>query len=105
MTACPHCGVELEQPRKRSSAQNRLWWRYMTILGRELGYTPEEIHDSVKVKFLAREDISTGLTIVQSTAKLPPDRFSQLVEQVREWAFHTLGIYLPAPDERFLEAA
>lgn len=105
MTACPHCGVELESPKRRSSAQNRLWWFYMTILGRELGYTPEEIHESVKVKFLSREDISTGLTIVQSTAKLSPERFSQLVEQVREWSHGSLNIYLPAPDERFMEAA
>lgn len=105
MTACPRCGVELEPSKRRSSAQNRLWWRYMTILGRELGYTAEEMHDAVKVKFLAREDMSTGLTLVGSTAKLPPDRFSELVEQLRMWAHGTLGIYLPAPDERFLEAA
>jgi len=77
----------------------------MTILARELGYTPEEIHDSVKVKFLSREDLSTGLTIVQSTAKLPPARFSELVEELRIWSHWKLGIYLPAPDERFLEAA
>jgi hypothetical protein len=105
VTACPHCGVELESPKRRSSAQNRLWWRYMTILGRELGYLPEEIHDSVKVKFLSREDLSTGLTIVQSTAKLSTERFSQLVEQLREWSHFTLGIRLPAPEERFEVAA
>lgn len=105
MTVCPHCGVELETPKRRSSAQNRLWWRYMTILGADLGYTPEEMHEAVKLKFLGREDMSTGLTIIGSTAKLPPDRFSELVEQLRMWAHASLGIYLPAPDERFLEAA
>lgn len=105
MTACPHCGVELSPTRKRSSAQNRLWWRYMTILGRELGYTSEEMHEAVKLKFLGREDLSSGLTILGSTAKLDPGRFSELVEQVRQWAHTRLGIYLPAPDERFLEAA
>lgn len=105
MTACPHCGVELQEPRRRSSAQNRLWWRYMTILGRELGYTAEEMHEACKLKFLGREDISSGLTILGSTAKLDQDRFSKLVEQVREWAHGFLGIYLPSPDERFEVAA
>ena len=103
--ACPHCGAELVQPKRRSSAQNRLWWRYMTILGRDLGYTAEEIHEAVKLKFLGREDLSSGLTLLGSTAKLEPGRFSELVEQVRQWAHGTLGIYLPAPDEQFLERA
>lgn len=102
---CHHCGVELEPTKRRSSAQNRLWWRYMTILGRELGYTAEEMHDAIKLKFLGREDLSTGLTVIGSTAKLDPGRFSELVEQLRQWAHGSLGIYLPAPDERFLEAA
>lgn len=102
---CPHCGSEFDTPKRRSTAQNRLWWRYMTILGRELGYTPEETHDAVKLKFLGREDLSTGLTVIGSTAKLDPGRFSELVDQLRQWAHGSLGIYLPAPDERFLEAA
>lgn len=105
MNVCPHCGVELDEPKRRSSAQNRLWWRYMSILGRDLGYTAEEMHDAVKLKFLGREDMTTGLTIIGSTARLPPVRFSELVEQLREWAHCSLNIYLPAPDERFMEAA
>lgn len=105
MTACPHCGVELHPPKRRSNAQNALWWRYMTILGRELGYTAEEMHDAVKLKLLGREDISTGLTIIGSTAKLDVGRFSELVEQLRAWAHQSLNIYLPAPDEREWEQA
>jgi len=105
VSVCPHCGVELESPKRRSSAQNRLWWRYMTILGRELGYTSEQMHEVCKFKFLGREDLSTGLIIPGSTATLPPDRMSQLVEQVREWSHCSLNIYLPAPEERFEVAA
>lgn len=105
MNVCPHCGVELEPVKRRSSAQNRLWWRYMTILGRELGYTPEEVHDAVKIELLSREDLSTGLTIVGSTAKLDPGRFSELIEQLRMWAHSFHGIYLPTPDEQFEAAA
>lgn len=105
MTCCPHCGVELHSPKRRSNAQNALWWRYMTILGRELGYTAEEMHDAVKLKLLGREDLSTGLTILGSTAKLDTARFSELIDQLRAWAHQDLGIYLPAPDERGLERA
>lgn len=107
MTICPHCGCEVDakSPRRRSTAQNALWWRYMTILGRDLGYTAEEMHDAVKLKLLGREDLSTGLTIIGSTKGLDVDEFSKLIDSLRLWAHQSLNIYLPAPDERGMEAA
>lgn len=104
MSVCPHCGAE-SGPRRRTNSQNALWWRYMTILGRELGYTAEEMHDAVKLKLLGREDLSTGLTIIGSTKGLDVGEFSQLVDSLRLWAHQSLNIYLPAPDEREWEAA
>ena len=37
----------------RSYQQNRLWWLYMTMLGDEIGYTKDEMHDICKMQFLA----------------------------------------------------
>lgn len=100
---CQNCGCENDTPKRRTNAQNALWWRYMTILGRELGYTAEEMHEAVKLKFLGREDLSSGLTILGSTKGLGTARFSELIDEVRQWSHETLGIYLPSPDERFDE--
>jgi hypothetical protein len=114
MTVCPHCGTrvcaacgaEFEKPTKRrSNAQNALWWRYMTILGGELGYTAEEMHDACKLKLLGREDLSTGLTIIGSTKGLDTGEFTKLIDTLRRWSVESLNIYLPSPEERFWEDA
>ncbi len=105
MTVCPSCGCELPQPKKRSTAQNALWWRYMTILGGELGYTAEEMHDACKLKLLGREDLGTGLTIIGSTKGLDTQGFTNLIDALRRWSLESLNIYLPSPEERFWEDA
>ena len=38
--------------KKRSLAQNALWWVYMTIIGDEIGMTKEEVHEEVKKRLL-----------------------------------------------------
>ena len=100
MTACPHCGVELQPAKRRTSAQNRfLWAGVYGPIASHLGYTAEQIHDAMKDKFLAQEDLTTGLRIAQSTTKLTAERFGQYVDQVREWSHCFLGVYLPNPEE------
>lgn len=97
---CPHCGCEFEPPRKRTSRSNRyLWAGVYAPIARHLGYTAEQIHEAMKDKFLAREDLSTGLRIAQSTAALGQERFGQYVEQVREWSHQFLGLYIETADE------
>ena len=97
---CPHCGCEFEPPHTRSSRANRfLWAGVYGPIARELGYTAEQIHDAMKDKFLTQEDLTTGLRIAQSTAKLSQERFGQYVDQVREWSHCYLGVYIPNPEE------
>lgn len=97
---CPHCGCEFEDRAKRSSRSNRyLWAGVYGPIARHLGYTPEQIHDAMKDRFLAQEDLTTGLRIAQSTAKLDQERFGLYVDQVREWSHVFLGLYLESPDE------
>jgi hypothetical protein len=38
---------------KRSLAQNKLWWKYCTIVGFETGYSKEEMNEKLKKIFLA----------------------------------------------------
>lgn len=100
---CPHCGTEIVQPKKarRSLAANAYYWGVvLKILGDELGYEPDEMHEAMKLKFRSRVCPSTGLTIVKSTRTGSPD-FWEYVEQIRRWAatWPAGGIYIPDPNE------
>lgn len=101
---CPHCGCEFEPKGTRSSAANRyLFGVVYKLIATHLGYTVDEIHDAMKDKFRAREDLSTGLRIVRST-KTGSDDFWQYVDSVRHWSHTFLGLYIPDPNE-YEEAA
>ena len=81
----------------RTNFQNKLWWKYMEIMGGELGYTKSEMHDIAKVKFLLREKIENGkkFKYLKSTAKLTKKEFKELVDAVIIWAASTFSINLP----------
>jgi uncharacterized protein Veg len=89
---------------KRSDRQNRLWWLYMTILGKELGYSKEEIHEICKFKFLKREMIHepTGevFTFLGSTATLNKSDFADMVTDLIRWAAECFDIVLPLPGDQ-----
>ena len=81
----------------RTNSQNKLWWKYMEIMGLELGYTKNEMHDLAKLKFLQRERIEGGLKIkyLKSTTALTKKEFRDLIESVIIWAASTFSINLP----------
>jgi len=90
---------------KRSTQQNRLWWLYITIVAKEIGYEPDELHEICKFKFLKKErvDEATGeiFQYVGSTAKLNKTEFSDLIFDFRKWVVETFSINLPDPGESF----
>ena len=97
--------VTIERKRsKRSDRQNRLWWLYMTILSKDLGYTKDEMHEICKMKFLKLErvDEKTGLVLpyLGSTAALNKSDFGELVDSLLQWSSETFNIVLPLPDEQ-----
>ena len=81
----------------RTNSQNKLWWKYMEIMGGELGYTKNEFHDIAKLKFLQRERIEDGRKIkyLKSTTSLTKKEFKELVDAVIIWAASTFSINLP----------
>lgn len=89
---------------KRSLQQNRLWWLYVTILSKELGYNKEELHEVLKFKFLKRERVieKTGevFEYIESTTKLNKSDFADMVSDLIRWASQDLGIVLPLPGEQ-----
>lgn len=88
----------------RSAEQNRLWWMYITILSKELGYSKDEIHEIAKFKFLKCEKVNerTGeiFEYLGSTAKLSKSEFADLVTELQQWAAQTFSIVLPSPNQQ-----
>lgn len=87
----------------RSVAQNRLWWLYMDILHKELGYSKEEMHNICKFRFLKREKIieSTGevMEYLESTTRLSRTQFAETIDNLVQWAAE-MNIILPLPNEQ-----
>ena len=81
----------------RTNAQNKLWWKYMQIMGNDLGYNKDEMHDICKLKFLKRERLEDGIKVeyLKSTAQLTKKEFKKLVDDVIIWAAKTFSINLP----------
>ena len=81
----------------RTNSQNKLWWKYMQIMGNELGYNKNEMHDICKLKFLQRERVEDGRKIkyLKSTTSLTKKEFKTLVDEVIIWAASTFSINLP----------
>jgi len=87
-----------EYKRNRSVEQNSRLWSIYKIIGDELGYTVEEIHDLMRTMFLGRvvKEIA-GQTVesLPSTTKLKVGEMCEYQEAIERWA-GSMGIRLPA---------
>jgi hypothetical protein len=84
--------------KERSSNQNRYYWGVVIhIIANELGYLPEELHDTLKAKFLI--DQSSKLKIVRSTSNLDTVQFENYLSLIRVFASTDLNIFIPLPNE------
>jgi hypothetical protein len=95
-----------KQRNNRSNMQNNYYWACIVQpLGQELGYFPDEMHDTLKVKFASEWqsiDINhkqIGLQTVNSTARMNTKEFEIYADQIRIWALTELGIRLMLPNE------
>lgn len=87
----------------RTKAQNRLYWKWLTIIGGELGYSKTAMHIMYSEEFLqdkiVREEID-GIekVLYPSTASLSPKRFGEYLRDIEIHAADK-GIYLPHPGD------
>ena len=95
-----------KQRNNRSNMQNNYYWACIVQpLANELGYFPDEMHDTLKVKFASEwqsieiNDKQLGLQKVKSTAKMNSKEFEIYADQIRIWALTELGIRLRLPNE------
>jgi Zn/Cd-binding protein ZinT len=95
-----------KQRNNRSNMQNNYYWSCIVQpLASELGYFPDEMHDTLKVKFSSEwqsvevNEKQIGLQVVNSTARMNTKDFEVYAEQIRIWALNELGIRLMLPNE------
>lgn len=103
--------VEVEVSRlraTRSQQANRFYWGVvLDALAQHTGYTPEELHDLMKCRFLPKErafldgngDVVEQYVLGGSTRGLDTAEFAEYVNKIREWASSVLNCYIPDADE------
>lgn len=91
----------------RSSRQNRYYWGVIVqLLAEHTGYTPDEMHEVLKAKFLPKRfavtdgngEIRDELVIGGSSAVLNTVEFGEYCEAIRGWAAETLDVVIPDPE-------
>ena len=68
----------------RSPQQNAYYRVIIRILSKELGYTEQEMHETIKEKY-----------DIESTKQLSMEEFTELIETIKRWAVIDMGIVLP----------
>jgi hypothetical protein len=87
--------------RSRSLEQNDLYWRWLSLMGDDLGYTKDEMHEEMMRQHLTPLSINTpaGIVEVYSTKKLKVKEMSEYLNKINITAGQ-MGIALPLPIER-----
>ena len=80
---------------KRSDRQNSYYWMYLGVIARETGYTPNELHNLFKGKFLSSgivEMFGDKVRKTKSTTALNKSEFVEYIMQIAEYT------EIPSPD-------
>jgi len=87
--------------RNRSLEQNNLYWKWIALLGADLGYTKDEMHEELMRKHLIPVCINTpsGVVEVFSTKQLKVGEMSEYLNNVLMTATQ-MGIALPRPEDQ-----
>lgn len=96
------------QSSTRSLQANRFYWGVVVaVLSEFTGYTPDEIHDFLKMKFIPKKlAVCNGNGVIVdefvlggSTREMNSNDFYEYVEAIRQWAAADLDCVIPDPDE------
>ncbi len=90
---------KISKQKMRSVEQNKYYWGVVIkYLALEIGYSKEEMHEALKIKFLTYENV-TGLPTMLTTTQLSTIQFEAYLEQIRRWASLDMGIVIPEPKQ------
>jgi len=90
--------------RKRTNESNRYYWMCMTIIGKELGYSKEEVNEIMLTHFCSEEFFNerTGSVFKShpSLSQLSNSEQAELTNNVIRLAASEFNIILPDPSEQ-----
>jgi len=91
------------EKRKRTTNQNAYYWAVVVEMGAGFcGYTPEQMHDAFRGRFLQIHNPDPIPDSVKSTTELSTTEFSNYVEQCRQ-LLAEMGVITPDPDIDYAE--
>ena len=112
--------------KKRSVAQNSLYWKWLSVIEKKTGNDKDQVHFEFKKKFLInilkRDDdeyaemclalsalkqseseqfraIADGVIRETSTTRMDTKQFTEYLQQIEAYALVKMGISLPVPDD------
>ena len=91
----------------RSAAQNRLYWKWLKIIGDDLGYVDSEMHALMVDQFLGYTEtkcMERVITQLVSTASLKVKPMAEYLTRIEVFAASELGIVLPNKDDEYFES-
>jgi len=100
--------IEVRKRRSRRSLKaNAFYWAAVLppIKAKLEGWTLEQVHEAMKAKFLATEDMELGLWKIGSSRKLNVEEFAEYLDSIILWAAETLGVVIEVPEQPKAAAA
>ena len=96
-----HLSVVKKNP-NRTVPQNRYYWALLTMIGNEIGETPETMHtffgnqylNNVKKVIMGHE-----VELVHSTKSLDTKQFTEYIDEILKFANSFLNMTFPKQDE------
>lgn len=109
MALCERCGWLVKKRATRSLQANAYYWGVIVdVLSEYTGYTPDEMHEFLKAKFIPKKvavqdgngEIQDEIVIGGSTAKMNTNQFYEYCSGIKRWAAETLDCVIPDPEHR-----
>lgn len=94
----------------RSVNQNAYYWGVVVhLLSEHTGYTPDEVHEFLKMKFIPKRvaladgngEVVDEYVLGGSTRKMNTIQFGEFMDDVKRFAAETLDCVIPDPNEVF----
>lgn len=90
---------------KRSNEQNRLYRAYIKLLAEHTGYSEDEMHSVIGLRFRlsGKVDEETGevFQYIRSTTQYNKMQFADHLKEIQDWCENTFKFRLPNPNEQW----
>lgn len=95
-----------EDKLNRSQKQNALYWKWITQLSDEIGYSKDEMHDIMRDQHLGYRIVQTKkktIEVLKSTTELSVDEMKRYLEAI-DMMSSEYGIMLEHPEDLYLDS-